>query len=159
MPTAMRTYDANVDGDDLVIWESQYGQPAPAIAAVSSSVVETPPAAELTAAIQVEATTPLASTPEESVASRFPANFIIRSSDVGLGFSLTASQQEPVEAEAIAEYIDEAFNGVWSALPEQHDDPTRDEFVLAADGDSTEATQSADEAFASLADDEGFAGL
>ena len=154
-------YDGEVNGDDLAVWESQYGQPASAIDAVSSSVVAAHLAADPIASFQFEATAPIASTLEEPVASRFPANLILRSSSVGPKFSLTALQHESVEAEVIAEYaeyIDEAFNSVWTS-PEQNDVWTSDEFVLAADGDSTEATRSADEVFTLLADEDVFAGL
>jgi hypothetical protein len=125
-------HDEDVDGDDLVVWENQYGQPAPMMAAV------------------------FVSTPEESAASSFPASFFVTPGALGLGVSLTTTGQEPVAERAFTEPLDEAFDWGWNPIPEQNDGLGSDEFVLAATGDSAGAQ---DEAFALLSDDEALAGF
>jgi hypothetical protein len=159
--------DTNVDGNDLDIWESQFGQPAPAVSATSSPVIETFLAVEPSTAFQVEITSALTSTPEESLASSLalpsfllPANFNVRPNDPGLGFRFTTPRQVLVRAEhPSAEQIDEAFRRVWHSWPEQNLELASDDFVRAIHGRSAKATQPADKAFAELADDEGFVGL
>ena len=156
--------DQDVDGNDLAIWESQFGGPAPAVAATSSPVIETFLAVEPSTAFQAEVTSALASTSEESVASRLPDNFIVSPSNLGLGFRFTASQQVLVierafTEHAFTEHVDEAFHGVWHSLPEQNLELASDDFVRAAHGRSAKATPPEDEAFAELADDGGFVGL
>ncbi|MCH8840181.1 MAG: hypothetical protein IH831_05805 [Planctomycetes bacterium] len=157
--------DLDADHSDLDVWENQFGQPAPAVAATSSPVIETFLAAEPSTAPQVEVTAALTSTSEESSTShlaspqfRLPANFIVRPSD--LGFRFTAPQQVLVRAEhPSAEQIDEAFRRVWHSWPEQNLELASDDFVRATHGRSAKATQPADKAFAELADDRGFVGL
>jgi hypothetical protein len=142
-------YDADVDGADLAVWESQFGQPAPANAAASSSVVATAAAA---ATYQTETTSQFTAITEETLLRRLPANLFLHSSDVDLRLNFKASQGSPVE-ETSAEFIDRAFKSLWSAFNEQNADLHRDEFALDVESDLKDAIQSVDEAFTLLADE------
>jgi hypothetical protein len=149
------TFDGAVTSGDLSVWELQYGTAAP--------IIETFLAVEPSTASQVDVKAALASTSEESVASRLPADFIVSPSDLGLGFRFTEPQQVLVKERAFTEHdftehVDEAFHGLWNSLPEQNLELASDDFVRETHGRSAKATPPADKAFAKLADDEGFVG-
>jgi len=150
--------DQDVDADDLGIWENQFGQPATVIASATSSIVETRNEAEPGATTQLEIPAALNSSPTKLVADQFPTNFILRTSDFGLGLNTISPRQVLKRATVFTEHIDQAFDDTRDSF-EQQNDFTNDGTVHAKLARRVQVTQSVDKAFAMLLDDEGFAGL
>ncbi|QDS97020.1 zinc metalloprotease [Adhaeretor mobilis] len=131
--------DLHVDGDDLAVWQTQYGKTAPVVYRLTSPIVGTDDAVEPRA--------------------KFQANTILGSSVASVGVGSTAPRQKPLEAIAVTELSEQRIQSAWHALPEQTRDLGSDDFASARDGHSTKATEPVDAAFVTLDIDKGFTGL